>query len=284
MRSDPRAPGRWVRRRGCGAFIRLTAVCLFSGSAAAQDVVADSLALREIERRIEALTLELEALRLGSDIVAPADTTVLGFGPAASKIYGAQQGVSIGGYGEFIYENFSESREDGSPSGRTDQVDALRGIVYVGYKFDERFLFNSGNRIRTCFYWTGWIRLARVCLPRLPPDRRFRSSGRATAKSDGVPERAPRATDLPRGQAARDREPDHSNHVAREWIRGFRTVGTLRLPVLPHELPRRCRRWLVQGRRLQRFRTPRRAPKGLQGSCGELFDGGTSRLGGERWG
>ena len=143
MRSDPRAPGRWVRRRGCGAFIRLTAVCLFSGSAAAQDVVADSLALREIERRIEALTLELEALRLGSDIVAPADTTVLGFGPAASKIYGAQQGVSIGGYGEFIYENFSESREDGSPSGRTDQVDALRGIVYVGYKFDERFLFNS---------------------------------------------------------------------------------------------------------------------------------------------
>lgn len=143
MRSDLRALGGWLRMGACGAFIGPIAVCSFAGSAAAQDVVPDSLALREIERQIEALTLELEALRLGTDIVARADTTVLGFGPAASKIYGVQEGVSIGGYGEFIYENFSGSREDGSHSGRTDQVDALRGIVYIGYKFDERFLFNS---------------------------------------------------------------------------------------------------------------------------------------------
>jgi len=127
----------------CGAFIGLISVYSFVGSAAAQDVVPDSLALREIERQIEALTLELEALRLGTDIVSRADTTVLGFGPAASKVYGVQEGVSIGGYGEFIYENFSGSREDSSDSGKIDKADALRGIVYVGYKFDERFLFNS---------------------------------------------------------------------------------------------------------------------------------------------
>ena len=109
----------------------------------AQDASVDSLDLREIERRIEALTLEIEELRLGSDVAAPADTSVLGFGPAASRVYGVQQGVSIGGYGEFIYENFVGSRQDGSPSAKTDQVDALRGIIYVGYKFDDRFLLNT---------------------------------------------------------------------------------------------------------------------------------------------
>ena len=141
--SNLRALGGWLRMGACGAFIGLTPVLSFVGSAVAQNVLPDSMALREIQRQIEALTLELEALRLGTDIVSRADTTVLGFGPAASKVYGVQEGVSIGGYGEFIYENFSGSREDSSDSGKIDKADALRGIVYVGYKFDERFLFNS---------------------------------------------------------------------------------------------------------------------------------------------
>ena len=53
------------------------------------------------------------------------------------------RGVSIGGYGEVLYENFSREREDGEASDATDQVDALRGIVYVGYKFSDKVLFNS---------------------------------------------------------------------------------------------------------------------------------------------
>ena len=119
-----------------------------AGSAApselsAQNTEADSLSLAELQQRVEILTLEIEELRLGSDVVARADTTVLGFGPAASKVYEVTQGVSIGGYGEIVYENFSDTREDGSPSGKTDKVDALRGIIYAGYKFDDRFLFNS---------------------------------------------------------------------------------------------------------------------------------------------
>jgi len=116
---------------------------LIAGSAFAQDTTVDTTAFGEIERRIEALTLEIEELRLGSDVVARADTSMLGLGPAASKVYGVQQGVSIGGYGEFLYENFSKSRDDGAPSGISDRADALRAIIYVGYKFDNRFLFNS---------------------------------------------------------------------------------------------------------------------------------------------
>lgn len=96
----------------------------------------------ELRRQIELLTRQIEALTLGEDVVQ-ADTSIFGFAPAASKVYRVRQGVSIGGYGEFLYESFAEDREDGVPSGKVDQFDALRAIVYVGYKFNDRVLFNS---------------------------------------------------------------------------------------------------------------------------------------------
>jgi hypothetical protein len=54
-----------------------------------------------------------------------------------------RQGVSIGGYGEVLYENFAGETEGDAPSGLTDRLDALRAIVYVGYKFSDKILFNS---------------------------------------------------------------------------------------------------------------------------------------------
>ncbi len=103
----------------------------------------DSAELAMLRRQIEAITREIEELRLGQDVVVRADSGRFGFGPAASKVYGVGQGVSIGGYGEVLYENFAGERQDGAPADRTDQIDALRAIVYVGYKFSDRFLFNS---------------------------------------------------------------------------------------------------------------------------------------------
>lgn len=103
----------------------------------------DSARLAEITRQIDAITRELERMQLGEEVTARADTAEWGLGPAASKVYRVGEGVSIGGYGEFIYQNYASSREDGSPSGATDQIDALRGVVYIGYKFNDRFLFNS---------------------------------------------------------------------------------------------------------------------------------------------
>src|SRR4051794_7663601 len=93
--------------------------------------------------QLDAITPELEELRLGRDGVVGADTSVLGFGPAASKVYKVRQGVSLGGYGEVLYENFASQTQSDVPSGLTDQIDALRAIVYVGYKFSDRILFNS---------------------------------------------------------------------------------------------------------------------------------------------
>ncbi len=103
----------------------------------------DSTELARLERQVEALTREIEELRLGQEVVVEADTGVYGFGPAASKVYQLNQGVSIGGYGELLYENFANEREDGAAAARSDQIDFLRAVFYFGYKFNDRFVFNS---------------------------------------------------------------------------------------------------------------------------------------------
>jgi hypothetical protein len=103
----------------------------------------DTTEITRLRDQVEAISRELEELRLGSDVVIEADTSVYGFGPAASKVYKVGQGVSIGGYGEVLYENFAGSREDDQPSGETDRFDALRAILYAGYKFNDKILFNS---------------------------------------------------------------------------------------------------------------------------------------------
>lgn len=99
-------------------------------------------ALAEIGRRLDVLAAELERMKLGS-VAAVADTAEYGLGPAASKIYRTPQGLSIGGYGEALYQGFDSTRDDGADSGATDQLDFLRAILYFGYKFNDRWLLNS---------------------------------------------------------------------------------------------------------------------------------------------
>lgn len=100
--------------------------------------------VEELRRQIDVLTKEIENLK-----TAVPETTLsgprgaFGLGPAASKIYGVNRGVSVGGYGEVLYQNFDDRREDGVASGRTDTIDLVRAVLYFGYKFDDRFLFNS---------------------------------------------------------------------------------------------------------------------------------------------
>ncbi len=125
---------------GKAGWLAAAVAALGAAPLAAQD--RDTAVVR-LQAQVEAITRELEELRLGRDVVVEADTSVLGFGPAASKVYKVRQGVSIGGYGEVLYENFAGTREDDAPSGQSDRLDALRAIVYVGYKFSDRILFNS---------------------------------------------------------------------------------------------------------------------------------------------
>ena len=100
----------------------------------------------ELARRIEVLARELEARKLGdaSDPAPPAGPTGRwGLGPAASKVYGKSSGLSIGGYGESLYQNFDATRENGTASGKTNEWDYLRAVVYLGWKFDRTFVLNT---------------------------------------------------------------------------------------------------------------------------------------------
>ncbi|KAF0124266.1 MAG: hypothetical protein FD189_2520 [Elusimicrobia bacterium] len=124
----------------------LVAIALAMGLASpalAQEKAPDRIL--ELENKIDALSQEMERIKLGEAAAEPrADTPTLGFSPAASKVYHSQQNkVSIGGYGETTYQNFSKRRQDGNAAGRRDEADALRNIIYVGYKFNDKILFNS---------------------------------------------------------------------------------------------------------------------------------------------
>jgi uncharacterized small protein (DUF1192 family) len=95
--------------------------------------------VEELERKTGVLTEEVEKLR--TQLVIPEETaykSVYGLGPAASKIYQVSKGLSIGGYGEGFYQNRVED-----PNNEGDNADFLRLVLYTGYKFTDKILFNS---------------------------------------------------------------------------------------------------------------------------------------------
>jgi len=91
------------------------------------------------DEQIGILAGELD--RLKTRLVLPEGKeykSLYGFGPAASKVYQVERGLSIGGYGEFNYQNFVADE-----GGRSDQFDFLRFVLYTGYKFSDRIVLNS---------------------------------------------------------------------------------------------------------------------------------------------
>jgi hypothetical protein len=91
------------------------------------------------EEKVDVLAAEVE--RLKERIVLPEVKeykSFYGLGPAASKVYQVNRGLSIGGYGEgSLNETVSDTR------GSTDRADFLRFVLYTGYKFSDRILLNS---------------------------------------------------------------------------------------------------------------------------------------------
>lgn len=100
----------------------------------------DSERLERVEEKVEALTDEVG--RLESIFAVPEELafeSFSGLGPAASKVYKRESGLSIGGYGEVRLRTYHGQGDDD----RNDVFDALRAVVYVGYKFNENWVFNS---------------------------------------------------------------------------------------------------------------------------------------------
>ncbi len=99
----------------------------------------------ELERRIDVLAEEIERLRSGEEDerLDVDDARRLGLAPSAAATYAIDRGVSIAGYGEMLLENYADTNQGGSPTGKTTQFDYLRAILYAGYRFNDKFLFNS---------------------------------------------------------------------------------------------------------------------------------------------
>jgi len=98
------------------------------------DLEARLAQVDEMKREIEVLTREIESMKLNEKPAAQADVSQYGLGAAASKVYRSEPGVSFGGYGEFRYEN---------PRHGIPTADVVRAVLYTGYKFNDRVLFNS---------------------------------------------------------------------------------------------------------------------------------------------
>lgn len=99
--------------------------------------------LRELMRRIDILTEEIEKAKLG-EVAERKYESHRGLGPAASQVYQLKKtGVSLAGYGEVTYQNFAKENDASLPSGKNDEIDYLRNIIYVGFRFSDRLVFNS---------------------------------------------------------------------------------------------------------------------------------------------
>lgn len=136
----------------------LVALCAYlgTGPASLKAQEADSVKIAELERQIGILAEELELLRSGEQTIqiTSEEAFALGLAPSAAAAYAQQSGASFAGYGEVLYENYSGDK--------TTQFDYLRATLYAGYRFNERYLFNSeievehANEIYVEFAYLDW--------------------------------------------------------------------------------------------------------------------------------
>lgn len=103
--------------------------------------------LEELRRRVDVLAAEVEQLRSADQ---PQKTELneeqrraLGLGPAAASVYERKSGVSFAGYGEMLLERAASSDQSGHDLNPLSHIDFLRAVLYSGYRFNDRFLFNS---------------------------------------------------------------------------------------------------------------------------------------------
>jgi hypothetical protein len=100
----------------------------------------------DLARQIAILAEELEKIRSGEteEELTEEESRALGVAPSASKVYSREeQGVSIAGYGEVLLENYAANNQAGVGGGPVSKFDALRAIIYTGYRFNDKIVFNS---------------------------------------------------------------------------------------------------------------------------------------------
>jgi hypothetical protein len=103
--------------------------------------------IEELRRRLDLLAGEVERLRSGetteSQPLTEERRRALGLGPAAAAVYERKSGVSFAGYGEMLFQRQAGSSQSERGIGPSSSIDWLRAVLYSGYRFNDRFLFNS---------------------------------------------------------------------------------------------------------------------------------------------
>lgn len=90
----------------------------------------------EADRRTDILATEVERLKTQLSIPDKREYKVeYGYGPAASEIYRVNRGLSIGGYGEWVFSDYSKDKKS--------TIDNLRAVIYAGYKFNDWIILNN---------------------------------------------------------------------------------------------------------------------------------------------
>ena len=123
--------------------------------------------IEELRRRLDVLAAEVERLRSGEPEhidVTDARRRSLGLAPSAASTYRrATTGLSLAGYGEMLAENYAAESETGVGGAPTTRIDILRAVLYAGYRFSDKFLFNSelevehGNEIFVEFAYVDYV-------------------------------------------------------------------------------------------------------------------------------
>jgi len=96
--------------------------------------------VKALQHKTNILTEVVESMRTA--LVIPEEKALkstYGLGPAASKVYQVDHGLSIGGYGEVNFQSFVGDK------GVNDKnnADLERLVLYLGYKFTDSIIFNS---------------------------------------------------------------------------------------------------------------------------------------------
>jgi hypothetical protein len=115
-------------------------------TAPAKTEPSDSERIDAVETQVNILAQELSKALTAQGV--PEDRSQMsrfGLGPAASKVYFRDKGLSIGSYGEVLLKVNTQDRHVGG--GRfqpvDDVFDALRAVLYLGYKFNDQWVINS---------------------------------------------------------------------------------------------------------------------------------------------
>ncbi len=124
-------------------FVILTPV-LPAAVPAAHAAEPSNARIEELERRIEILADELRQLKEETALPATVEETPAVSGSqygspfAAEVARGKKRRLAIGGYGEASFKSVV-----GDDSGQADTIDLTRLVLYLGYKFSDRWAFSS---------------------------------------------------------------------------------------------------------------------------------------------